>query len=263
MPALSSSPETTCSPETTWHPVRPELLSGRGPTRILLVGCGGNGTAIVRSLVKLHRALVALGAAGLKVMLCDGADVSEANLARQPFAEADVGQNKAVVLANRLNISYDLRWEAAATHFRADSMQGARRCEVLISCVDTRKARFEISGASAQMRSLLYSMDVGNDRTTGQVALGTHGPCKVPLPTAEEMWPEIADPDLEENAGARSCSSAEALRRQDLFVHDVLASCASNLLWRLFRDGRLRHHGVFGNLQTGFVRPIPVPDPTS
>ena len=41
-------------------------------------------------------------------MLADGDQVTETNCVRQPFAAADVGLNKAVVLINRVNLFWGL-----------------------------------------------------------------------------------------------------------------------------------------------------------
>ena len=75
----------------------PKSLCRRGqPLRVLIVGAGGNGSAVLLGLPYLHQAMKVWGhAGGLHVMLADGDLVSETNCVRQPFASADVGLNKA------------------------------------------------------------------------------------------------------------------------------------------------------------------------
>ena len=83
----------------------PSGLLSRRPVRILVVGAGGTGSAIVMGLPYLHQAMRAWGHAyGLEVTLMDGDMVSETNCVRQPFSWSDVGQNKATVLINRINL---------------------------------------------------------------------------------------------------------------------------------------------------------------
>src|SRR5271157_5690681 len=62
------------------------------PVRILVVGCGGNGSAIVSGLPYLHQAMLAFGhPGGLQVTLIDPDTVSETNCVRQPFCRTEIG----------------------------------------------------------------------------------------------------------------------------------------------------------------------------
>lgn len=243
------------------HRAHTRLLSS-APVSVVLVGCGGSGARMLLMLARLSRALTALGAPGLDVEVFDGDAVSEANLARQPYHSCDIGLNKAEVLVHRVNLTYGLCWKARPEYLTGSSQFGAR-ASILISCVDTRRARQVVAGIAGRVTSVIYWMDLGNSDRTGQVVLGTtfsttSARQTSPLPTCVCLWPEIADPDLDTDDGP-SCSSHEALRRQDLFIGDVLTTQGINLLWRLFRDGEIRHHGAFCDLVTGHVCPIPVP----
>jgi len=55
-----------------------------------------------------------------------------------------------------------------------------------------------------------------------------------------------------------SCSAAEALDRQEPFVNQTLAQHALALLSRLFRYGRIEHHGAFVNVAQNRVRPLAI-----
>lgn len=266
MNALATAPAQHAT--VVWHHASRRLRTGGGrvrqAVRVDLIGCGGNGARMLLHLVTLGRALTALGHPGLQVRVYDGDRVTEANLARQPFARADIGHYKCVCLVHRVNLSYGTSHEAVPRHFSRKTARSGIAPVITIGCVDTRRARAAIAeaftgwGESGDAR---YWLDLGNNRRTGQVLLGTAGQCEVPLPTCADRWPEIVDPALDDDAAAPACSSREALRRQDLFVNEVLCAQAANLLGRLFRDGRIRHHGAFCNLETGHVRPIPVPAP--
>ena len=69
-----------------WRPTQfTELLRRR--VRVLVVGCGGTGSAIAAGLPYLHEAMVANGhPGGLHVTLMDGDTISATNCVRQPFA---------------------------------------------------------------------------------------------------------------------------------------------------------------------------------
>ena len=86
------------------HALSQELL--QRPVRVLSVGCGGSGSAIVAGLPYLHQAMLVYGhQGGLDVTLMDGDVVSPTNCVRQPFSRAEIGHPKAVVLVSRVNLS--------------------------------------------------------------------------------------------------------------------------------------------------------------
>lgn len=237
----------------------PEQLLTRA-VRVVVVGCGGNGSAIAGGLPYLHQSLLAFGHPhGLEVTLVDGDTVSETNCVRQPFTRSEIGLNKARVLATRLNLFWGLEWKAVAGHLGKARTPHA---DLVIGCVDTRAARRAILDAYGGRRT--YWLDLGNDADAGQFVLGQLG---VPpdqetpaLPTAASLWPEIVD-EAQDKGDGPSCSARQALTRQAPFVNPVLANHALALLARLFRYGTIDWHGGYVNLATGTVRRIPVPEP--
>jgi PRTRC genetic system ThiF family protein len=102
-------------------------------------------------------------------------------------------------------------------------------------------------------------MDLGNRASDGQYLIGCpcrpKGNVKARLPTVLEAFPELADETLAED-DAPSCSVAEALERQSLFVNRVLASHALALLFDLLGRGSIGHAGAFINLASGQAVPI-------
>jgi PRTRC genetic system ThiF family protein len=90
------------------HRIHPELLERQ--VRVMVVGCGGTGSAVVAGLPYLHQSLVARGhPGGLHVTVVDGDTISPTNCIRQPFARSEIGLNKAIVLVNRLNLFWGLK----------------------------------------------------------------------------------------------------------------------------------------------------------
>lgn len=71
-----------------------------------------------------------------------------------------------------------------------------------------------------------------------------------------ELFPELMKRKKEDNAP--SCSLAEALERQHLFVNQAVVTAALQILWQLFRFGVITWHGAFLNLNTGRTTPLPV-----
>jgi hypothetical protein len=64
-----------------------------------------------------------------------------------------------------------------------------------------------------------------------------------------ELFPEVTQADLDGD-DLPSCSTAEALERQEPFVNPTLANHALALFARLFRYGRLAYHGGFVGLSS-------------
>ena len=65
---------------------------------------------------------------------------------------------------------------------------------------------------------------------------------------------EIADT----SGDTPSCSLAEALTKQDLFINSSLANMGASLLWQLFREGFIINRGFFINLRDFRTQPIKV-----
>ena len=63
---------------------------------------------------------------------------------------------------------------------------------------------------------------------------------------------------IKEEKQGPSCSLAEALEKQDLYINSTLAQFGCNLLWKLIRDSNIRQHGCYVNLETLSVNPIKI-----
>ncbi|MDJ0276302.1 PRTRC system ThiF family protein [Sphingomonas sp. 2R-10] len=228
--------------------------------RVLLVGCGGNGAQMLMGLASLDNALRAISSRLLHVTTVDDDLVSEANLGRQPFYACDLGQSKVRTLTERINIAHGLAW--TAVHGRAPDAVGVEGADLVISCVDTAAARRALGAALGTAKRVpTYWLDLGNRARDGQFLLGCPArsgadPCR--LPTVLEAFSELADDSLAEDH-TPSCSVAEALERQSLFVNRVVAAHALALLFDLLARGSIGQAGGFINLASGQVVPIPLP----
>jgi PRTRC genetic system ThiF family protein len=244
----------------------PSDLLGQKPVRVLVVGAGGTGSAIVMGLPYLDQAMRVWGrSSGVEVVMMDADTVSETNCLRQPFSVSDIGQNKATVLINRINLFWGMRWRAEPTHFDERTLERINDMSVdlLIGCVDTRGARSVIARALTKARCrAAYWLDLGNNASSGQFVLGQPLNARnrrkaARLRTVSELYPEIINTEIGEDP-LPSCSAVEALDRQEPFINQTLASSALAMLARLFRYGRLTHHGGFFNAQSGLMNPLPV-----
>ncbi len=240
------------------HALDPQLLER--PIRILVVACGGNGSAIVSGLPYLHQAMLAFGhPGGLQVTLIDPDKVSETNCVRQPFCRTEIGLSKAIVLAHRINLFWGLNWQGMQATIQ--QLWKSSDVDFVVGCVDTRKARRAIDEWVSSSR-VLYWLDLGNNASSGQFVLGqpknaTSRRKKDRLPTVTELYPEILKSDEKED-DEPSCSAAEALTRQEPFINQNLAFQALGMLTQLLRHGSVSYQGGFCNLAKGQLVPLPV-----
>jgi len=242
------------------HMLDSELL--RRSVRVLLIGCGGSGSAIAGGLPYLHQAMLVAGhPGGLHVTVMDGDIITATNCVRQPFCSAEIDLAKAVVTVSRLNLFWSLNWTAVAEQLTAQT--DISHFDVVIGCVDTRAARQLIASKLQGWRSrVAYWLDLGNSADSGQLVLGQplngrNRRTADRLRTAAELFPEIVEASLDDD-GTPSCSALEALERQEPFVNQVLAYHALALLTRLFRYGRIEYHGAFVNARENRVQPIAI-----
>jgi PRTRC genetic system ThiF family protein len=254
------------------HFTAPELLNPTNPVEVCLIGAGGIGSQVLTALARMSHSLQALGHAGFQVSLWDDDVITEANRGRQLFAQCEVGLSKAAVLITRCNRFFGTGWKAVNKKF--DSQSGKAKAAMFISCVDTAAARFEIAAALAEVSSSShysntprYWMDFGNGKDMGQVILSTVGSIKQPRSEKFEMvdgMPFVTEDfgelmlQSETISDAPSCSLAEALEKQDLFINSALAQMGCSLLWQLLRQGMVSHKGIFINLRDYRSAPLPL-----
>jgi PRTRC genetic system ThiF family protein len=99
------------------HTLPFDLTQNRA-VRVLVVGAGGSGSAVVMGLPYLDQAMRVWGHRyGLAVALMDADVVSPTNCIRQPFSASDIGQNKATVLINRINLFWGTDWQGVPITF--------------------------------------------------------------------------------------------------------------------------------------------------
>lgn len=229
---------------------------------IVVIGAGGTGSQMLTALARLHHALLAFGhPGGLDVTLIDDDTVSETNLLRQSFYPCDIGLHKAPVIINRINLGFGLSWRSVID--RVDGNTKLSNVQMVIGCVDTRKARKAILQASNQSQ-VRYWLDCGNRLADGQCILGelekqfssSKKINRTRLPHVADLYPDMVDPSLDETDSTPSCSMAEALEKQSLFVNSEVVNSAANILFEFFKFGRINFHGNFFNLKTGKKMPL-------
>jgi PRTRC genetic system ThiF family protein len=259
------------------HIVEKELLQPYNPVTVNLIGAGGTGSQVLTALARMNQALIALNHPGLMVRVFDDDKVERSNLARQLFTTAELGLFKSVALINRINRFFGTNWKAETERYSKGTYKQNESAwaTITLSCVDTVSARFDIGenlkvlakNLGNSRNKPLYWMDFGNSRDTGQVLLSTVSTIKQPaskkfrtvekLPFVTEEFKELLI-QSESIDNTPSCSLADALAKQDLFINSTLANLGASLLWQVFRGGMLLNRGFFLNLKDFRTQPIKI-----
>lgn len=242
----------------------------------MVVGCGGTGAFLAEAVCRLL-----IDVPG-ELCLVDMDRVEPHNCSRQAFARGDVGRFKAQVLAERFarafgrEVGYSVLPYDAALH--AEVFGDARsRLNLLLGCVDNSAARRAIAATLAEprwghsfadVRELVWWLDVGNGRNSGQVLLGnTTRPQALRgafLPTLELCRalpaPSLQRPDL--LAGPPSpkplpdCAEAVAAGDQGPTVNQLAAALAAGYVEKLL-DGTCRWMATYFDMDDGTLACVP------
>ena len=236
---------------------------------IAIAGAGGTGCALAASLGRMSKTLMSLlPSYKMRIELYDPAPVRAANLGRQPYGTVDIGANKALALANVMNMAFPAECRANPGRYQRNAQHysyQANRPDILVICVDSRGARHGIlkelmkNGAGGSQPH--YIIDCGNRKDHGQCVVGLTpmaGRIKAgdaAMPPPWDCITELYDPS-QDNPSEPSCSAAAALASQDFNVNHFVAMVASEHIWKLITKGELETRGAFFNLRTMSCAPL-------
>ncbi|GIK64426.1 MAG: hypothetical protein BroJett018_22200 [Chloroflexota bacterium] len=220
---------------------------------LLMVGVGGTGSVLAQIIARILWQRRQMGQSVPLLHLVDPDVVEEKNVGRQHFLPLDISMGKAEVTARRLSLLYGLpiMWSNEAF----DAEKHLQHGTVLIGCVDNHMARQALVNAA---EGIAY-LDVGNDRTYGQVVCGSTGslekvmrviqqmesdqpyarrehyyPCQH-LPNIALLYPELLQPEppTPEIQPDLSCAELVMAEEQHLLINDAVAMVCSNYLYKL------------------------------
>lgn len=244
------------------HYVDNYILNPTHQLTVNVIGCGGTGSQVLTSLGRMNYALKQLGHPGFHVTAFDDDIVTHANCGRQLFSPVEIGRYKAEVLVTKLNMFFGTQWESKCEMYD----KGSKVANITISCTDTIASRLVIKDNVKDSKGYdrqrqIYWLDFGNMKDRGQVILGTFKPVKQPKGGVGSLKcvTDIFDfSTLKDSNSGPSCSLAEALNKQDLFINSTLANIGMALLWKMFTKGVIDYHGAFLNLETMRVNPLKI-----
>lgn len=234
---------------------------------MILVGCGGTGSNLARSLVQIALVLRERGQ-DVGLTFVDPDTVEKGNVPRQMFAPAEIGQPKAVALATRFSMAWGLPIRAIPTVFSPDHAPDRwNAMSVVVGCVDGaagRKVMAKVlSNASSSGRSTWW-LDCGNTAEAGQVLIGstatsegltgafqTPGVC-LALPSPALVAPDLLVARPEESSRQRlSCAELVTANLQSLTINQRVAAEAADVLARLLVTGSLNRFATYFDTASG------------
>lgn len=256
-------------------------LIERDSLSLMLVGCGGTGSWLAPTVVRVARLLAEKFGKTVRLVFVDPDTVEPKNCYRQNFAEFEVGLNKAEALAIRYGLSWGVDVLALPKPFEAgldESLDEERHTHyslsVVIGCVDNARARAEIHRYVAEKSgygAARWWLDCGNDKHSGQVLLGGFnnkqdrnvfpipGYCaRLPLPSIQHPELLVEQPVEGEPDANLSCADLALHGAQGLAVNQQVAAIAGNYLLQMLVYGTLCHFQTYFDQFTGTMRSTPI-----
>ena len=222
--------------------------STTAPVKIVMLGAGGTGGHIAPLL---YRLLYTLDRPS-RFVICDGDIVEEKNLIRQNFSPADLGENKAKVLAERYASVFGME-AAYVPSFVEDldtlmklitprgweleehSCRRTMEMVLLLGAVDNNRSRQLCHEAFYQSDNLIY-IDSGNGEFSGQVVCGVRAKVRTIFRPVGEVYPEMLKA-ADKFPTELSCAEAAQADPQSIAANITAATAVVNMVYNILTHG--------------------------
>lgn len=219
------------------------------PVKVVMLGAGGTGGHIAPHL---YRLLYALNRP-VRFIICDGDVVEQKNLVRQNFIPADLGENKAKVLAERYSTVFGMETEYVPSFIETEErlkelltpedwkIEGASRIKfvteqvILIGAVDNNKSRQLCHRVFLQAKELIY-IDSGNGEFTGQVVCGVRRGFKTYYPPIGLVYPDVLEV-TDKFPTELSCAEASVSAPQSMAANITAATMVVDMIYNILTLG--------------------------
>lgn len=222
--------------------------STTAPVKIVMLGAGGTGGHIAPHL---YRLLYALDRPS-RFIICDGDIVEEKNLIRQNFSPADLGENKAKVLAERYASVFGMEAEYMPSfvedldtliklitpqgwELEEYSRQQTMEMVLLLGAVDNNKSRQLCHRAFYQSDNLIY-IDSGNGEFSGQVVCGVRASGRTIFRPVGKLYPEILKA-TDKFPTELSCAEAAQADPQSIAANITAATAVVDMVYNILTHG--------------------------
>ena len=237
------------------------------PVKILILGAGGTGGHVAPHLYRLIHTLKRY----TKVIICDGDLVEEKNLVRQNFIFADLGKNKAQVLAERyasafgLEVSYIPEFiedeNRLAELVKPDiyqvspySYKKEEGLSILVGCVDNNKSRQLCHKVFKAASNLVY-IDSGNGEHTGQVVCGIRRKGRTYYRPIGDIYPDVLL-ETDKFPTQLSCAEAAVSAPQSIVANIMAATAVVSYIYNILVLGSVEVRSVTFSTKTVYLKPV-------
>lgn len=220
-------------------------LAKNRPVTIVIIGAGGTGGYVIPHLYRI----AFTSGRPCRVIIADGDIVERKNLIRQNFAECDIGENKAEVMAERYSEVFGIETEYIPD-FIEDEEQLCELLDVrgrwnepkpigiLIGAVDNNRSRVMCHNVFQKLDDIIY-IDAGNGEYTGQVVCGVKQSGQVMSKPAARVYPEILT-DVEKFPSELSCAERSVSTPQSIAANLFASTAVAAMLYYLLIEGDLK-----------------------
>ncbi len=208
-------------------------------TSIINVGCGGTGSFVMGYLARMLRDC------DINVYLIDGDRIEDKNLERQGFSSCDIGESKAVILAdemqgvgfNNVKVKSEYLVDKAQLNGFADEF-----C-ILIGCVDNHRARQVMHDFFYSRDNIMY-IDSANEFDSGEVCIGIRMNGKDVAPPRGYYFPDVLT-DNSPRADELGCDTVNESKPQHLLTNSLMAMEVAKIVYSFFNKGTLEGGMIF------------------
>ena len=218
------------------------------PVKAVMLGAGGTGGHIAPHLYRLLYALDR----PVRFIICDGDVVEEKNLVRQNFIPADLGENKARVLAERYASEYVPEFIESEERLRRLLEPGIfqrgrswsdpvlQEQVILIGAVDNNRSRQLCHSVFYKMDELVY-IDSGNGEHTGQVVCGIRSGGRTLYRPVGKVYPDVLK-EKDKFPTELSCADASLSAPQSIAANITAATAVVDIIYNILAlgDSRVR-----------------------
>ncbi len=217
------------------------------PVTIVVIGAGGTGGYVIPHLYRIAFA----ANRPCRIIIADGDIVEEKNLVRQNFAQCDIGQNKAQVMAERYSEVFGIE-----TQYIPEFIEEEERLYellhlepkygypkpigILIGAVDNNRSRVMCHHVFHRLDDIIY-IDSGNGEYTGQVVCGVKMSGRVISKPVARVYPDILT-DTEKFPSELSCAQRSVSAPQTIAANMFASTAISSMLYYLLIEGTLHNN---------------------
>lgn len=239
-------------------------------------GAGGTGSHFAKHLSRMIYTMLSIDLDMIKhVHIFDYDTIDENTAARANYSPLHKGLYKSEVLALSLNRFYQYDFftghNTTIMDINMDEESKTEAVLFVVTCTDSISSRRKILDYYSKLRIPFYWLDIGNSVNTSQFVLGNLScftgnieifkqpednqfKAVIKLKTVDRIFPGYFN--VKEEANIDSCSVADALSRQDMFINSITAEYAVKMIYEFFRNYNLMYHGMFINLEQNSINPI-------